>query len=54
MSARPHALRHSFAVALYARSRDIALVQRALGHESIVSTLRYASTTDEQLRRAMA
>jgi site-specific recombinase XerD len=28
-------------------------VQRALGHESIVSTLRYASTTDEQLRQAM-
>ncbi len=53
MSARPHALRHSFAVELYARTRDVALVQRALGHESIVSTLRYASTTDEQLRRAM-
>jgi site-specific recombinase XerD len=50
---RPHALRHSFAVELYERSADIALVSRALGHASIVSTLRYASATDEQLRRAM-
>ncbi len=53
MSARPHSLRHSFAVALYGRTRDIALVQRALGHESIISTLRYAGATDDQLRQAM-
>jgi site-specific recombinase XerD len=51
--ARPHALRHSFAVGLYERCGDLAVVQRALGHASIASTLRYASATDEQLRRAM-
>jgi len=40
--ASPHALRHSYAMALYGRSRDIAAVQRALGHQSIASTMIYA------------
>ncbi len=39
---RPHDLRHSFGQALYERTRDLLLVQQALGHRSILSTCRYA------------
>jgi site-specific recombinase XerD len=39
--ASPHALRHTFGQALYERSRDPFLVQAALGHRSITSTLVY-------------
>lgn len=51
--ASPHALRRSFAMALYRRTRDVLLVQRALGHRSIGSTLRYARVEDERLREAI-
>jgi integrase/recombinase XerC len=36
-----HSLRHTFAVNLYRRSRDIKLVQYALGHKSLNNTLIY-------------
>jgi integrase/recombinase XerC len=36
-----HALRHSFAVNLYGRSRNIKAVQLALGHRSILNTMVY-------------
>ena len=36
-----HSLRHTFAVNLYKRSRDIKLVQYALGHKSLNNTLIY-------------
>jgi len=49
----PHRLRHAFAMGLYARTRDVLLVQRALGHRSIASTLRYARATDDELRAAV-
>lgn len=49
----PHALRHSFAMGLYRRTRDLLLVRRALGHRSIESTLRYAHAQDDDLRLAM-
>ncbi|MCC7015528.1 MAG: tyrosine-type recombinase/integrase [Planctomycetes bacterium] len=45
-----HALRHSFASGLYRRTGDVLVVQRALGHRSIVSTLTYARATEERLR----
>ncbi len=51
--ASPHALRHSFAMALYRRTRDVLLVRRALGHRSIGSTLRYATAQDDELRDVM-
>lgn len=38
-----HSLRHTFALKLYRRSKDIRLVQQALGHKSINSTLIYQS-----------
>lgn len=50
----PHALRHSFGMRLYRETRDVLLVQRALGHRSVVATLAYAHATDEELREALA
>ena len=50
----PHSLRHTFATGLYAKTHDIALVQAALSHRSIASTLVYAKTNRDQLRAALA
>jgi len=49
----PHGLRHTFALALYRRTRDLLLVRRALGHRAISSTLRYARIQDDELRAVM-
>lgn len=49
----PHQLRHAFAMALYARTRDLLLVRDALAHRSLHSTLRYARATADDLRRAL-
>ncbi len=35
-------LRHTFAIRLYAKTKDIQLVQRVLGHKSILNTMVYA------------
>lgn len=48
-----HRLRHSFAISLLARTGNLALVQRALGHSAIASTVTYARTSDLDLRRAL-
>lgn len=37
-----HSLRHSFATALYSRTKDIRLVQELLGHASIQTTMIYS------------
>jgi site-specific recombinase XerC len=52
-AASPHALRHSFATRLYARTGDLGLVQAALRHRSIASTLVYARVDGERLRAAI-
>ncbi|MCC6738936.1 MAG: tyrosine-type recombinase/integrase [Planctomycetia bacterium] len=49
-----HGLRHTFATALYRKTKDILLVQRALDHRSIASTLVYARVADEQVAAAVA
>lgn len=38
---RIHSLRHTFAVRLYLKTKDIRLVQRALGHKHLATTLIY-------------
>lgn len=49
-----HALRHTFAVNLYRKTRDIALVQFALGHKNIRNTMIYLEIDQtEELRRVM-
>ena len=44
-----HALRHSYAVELYSKEKDLRVVQKQLRHVSIQSTLVYADVTDETL-----
>ena len=50
-----HSLRHTFAVNLYKRLKDIMLVKTALGHRSIKNTLIYANYvySTEELRRIL-
>jgi integrase len=48
-----HSLRHTFAIELYKKTRDIRLVQVALGHKQISNTMVYAQYvySKEELRR---
>ena len=48
-----HSLRHTFAIRLYKKTRDIRLVQFALGHRSISNTMIYADYvySQEELRK---
>lgn len=48
-----HALRHTFAIRLYARTKDLRLCKTALGHKSITSTMVYADYlyTQEELKK---
>jgi hypothetical protein len=50
----PHDLRHSFAIRLYRKTRDLLLVQAALRHRSIASTCVYAHTDDRAVRVALS
>jgi integrase/recombinase XerD len=49
----PHSLRHSFALGLYERTGDVLVVQAALGHRAISSTLVYARASAERVRAAI-
>lgn len=51
--ASTHSMRHSFAQGLYRKTGDILLVKTALRHRSISSTLIYARTDGEQIRKAL-
>jgi site-specific recombinase XerC len=51
---KPHDLRHTFAIRLYHKTRDLLLVQQALRHRSITSTTVYAQSDDSRLREALA
>jgi site-specific recombinase XerD len=48
-----HALRHTFATGLLAKTGDLRLVQAALGHASIASTTIYAAIDRARLRKAV-
>ncbi|MCE3037694.1 tyrosine-type recombinase/integrase [Helicobacter anatolicus] len=43
-----HLLRHSFASFLYKKTKDILLVQRALGHSTITETQKYMHIDEEE------
>jgi integrase/recombinase XerD len=45
-----HALRHSYAVQLYAKEKDLRAVQKQLRHVSIQSTLIYADVSKDEIR----
>ena len=49
----PHSCRHSFALGLYERTGDVLVVQAALGHRAISSTLVYARASAERVRAAV-
>lgn len=49
----PHCLRHSFATDLLRESKNIRLVQKALGHMSLSTTMLYTHIVDEQLETAL-
>lgn len=49
----PHGLRHTFATNLYGRTRDILMVQRALGHANVETTTRYAHMSTDTLQDAI-
>lgn len=48
-----HALRHTFAIQLYKKTKDIRLLQVALGHRNITNTMIYADYvySQQELRR---
>jgi site-specific recombinase XerD len=48
-----HGLRHDFATRLLARTGDVALVQAALRHRSVASTMVYARVGAERVRAAI-
>ena len=49
----PHVLRHTFATNLYARTKNLLAVQKALGHEYITTTQIYTHIHDEELCDAL-
>lgn len=49
----PHKLRHTFATSLYNRTKDVSLVQRALGHASVLTTQVYVHVSDAAMESAM-
>jgi site-specific recombinase XerC len=51
---RPHDLRHSFAIRIYRKTRELLLVQQALRHRSIASTTVYARVDEDDLREVLA
>ena len=49
----PHTFRHTFATDLYRRTKNLRLVQKALGHSSISTTQIYTHIVDEEMEDAM-
>ena len=49
----PHLLRHTMATELLNGAGNIRLVQKALGHSSLATTMIYTHVTDSDLERAM-
>ncbi len=53
IKASPHTLRHTFATDLYRETKNIRLVQKALGHSDLSTTMIYTHIVDEELEGAL-
>ena len=49
----PHTFRHTFATDLYKETKNIRLVQKALGHSDLSATMIYTHIVDDELESAM-
>ena len=49
----PHVLRHTYATDLYRETKDIRLVQKALGHADLSTTMIYTHIVDDELENAL-
>lgn len=49
----PHTLRHTFATELYRQTKDIRLVQKALGHSDLSTTMIYTHIVDDDMEAAL-
>ena len=49
----PHTLRHTFATDLYGETTNLRLVQKALGHADVSTTMIYTHLVDGELEAAM-
>lgn len=49
----PHTLRHTFATDLYRETKNIRLVQKALGHSDLSTTMIYTHIVDDELEGAL-
>jgi integrase/recombinase XerD len=49
----PHTLRHTFATQLYRETSNIRMVQKALGHSDLSTTMVYTHVVDEELEGTM-
>ena len=49
----PHTFRHTFATDLYKETKNIRMVQKALGHADISTTMIYTHIVDDDLADAM-
>lgn len=49
----PHTLRHTFAADLYAKTKDIRIVQKALGHADLSTTMIYTYIINDELESAL-
>ena len=49
----PHMLRHTYATELYRATKDIRLVQKALGHANLGTTMIYTHIVDDDMEAAM-
>mgnify|MGYP003132492974 CR=1 FL=1 len=50
---RRHDMRHDFATKLLRATRDLRLVQEAMNHSDITSTMRYAHVLDDDVRKGL-